>query len=160
MGASFVARLLLRGALFAGLWWVLAEGSGSGWALGAVATVLATWASLVLLPPGRVSISPAGFVRFLAFFVRNSVHGGLQVAGMAWRGRAALQPALVEMAVTLPPGGQRVLLVNTLGLMPGTLGVDMAGDTLRLHVLDERLPILAEARALEAVIGRMFGSAP
>ncbi|MDP1707951.1 MAG: hypothetical protein Q8L89_02625 [Gammaproteobacteria bacterium] len=41
-----------------------------------------------------------------------------------------------------------MLLVNTLGLMPGTLSVDLAGDTLHLHVLDERLPISTEVQAL------------
>ncbi len=43
--------------------------------------------------------------------------------------------------------------------MPGTLSVDLAGDTLHLHVLDERLPISAEVQALEDVIARMFREA-
>ena len=51
-----------------------------------------------------------------------------------------------------------MLLVNTLSLMPGTLGVDISDTTLRLHVLDDRLPVLADARALEAAIARLFGA--
>ena len=54
-------------------------------------------------------------------------------------------------------GGARVLLLNTLGLMPGTVAVDMDDAGLRLHVLDERLPVVAETRALEAAITRLFG---
>ncbi|MNF05208.1 hypothetical protein D3C80_2048860 [compost metagenome] len=50
-----------------------------------------------------------------------------------------------------------MLLLNTLGLMPGTLGVELTDDRLRIHVLDERLPILAEVKVLEAHIARMFG---
>jgi multicomponent Na+:H+ antiporter subunit E len=42
--------------------------------------------------------------------------------------------------------------------MPGTVGVRLAGDQLRVHVLDERLPVAAEAAALETHIARMFGS--
>ena len=81
------------------------------------------------------------------------------MASMALRGRAALRPDWVDLPIALPPGGARVLLVNTLGLMPGTVGVDMSDTTLRLHVLDVRLPIVAEARALEAAIARLFGGA-
>lgn len=157
MGRMNLQAILLRGASFAALWWVLAEGRADGWALGAVAVTLATWTSWIVLPPTSGKISPAGVLRFLAFFVWNSLRGGIQVAGMALRGRSALRPALLEMRVTLPPGGARVLLVNALGLMPGTLGVELAGETLRLHVLDERLPVVAEARVLEAAIGNIYG---
>ena len=71
----------------------------------------------------------------------SSIRGGAQVAWMALRGPSALQPGLLELQVRLPPGGPRILLVNALTLMPGTLGVELARKTLRLHVLDERLPV-------------------
>ncbi|MFN4342047.1 MAG: Na+/H+ antiporter subunit E [Azonexus sp.] len=148
-----------RALLFAGLWWVLAEGRHDGWLLGSVAVMAATWASLRLAPAGPMPLRLAGLFGFLRFFIVNSVRGGIQVAGMALRGKAALQPGLVELAVGLPAGGARVLLINTLSLMPGTVGVDMDETMLRLHVLDERLPVIDEARALETAIGRLFGRA-
>lgn len=150
--------ILPRATVFAALWWVIAEGSHDGWMLGTVATILAVWASLVLLPPGNATVSLSGFFHFLGFFVWNSVRGGLQVSWMALRGRNSLQPGLLEIPVTLPPGGAQVLLVNTLGLMPGTASVEIADQKLLLHVLDARLPIRAETRALEAIIGRLFGT--
>ena len=73
------------------------------------------------------------------------------------RGRAALRPGIIELRVTLPPGGARILLVNALGLMPGTLGVDLDDTTLRLHVLDDSQPVVAETRALEASVAGLFG---
>jgi multicomponent Na+:H+ antiporter subunit E len=154
-----LSPILWRGVAFAGLWCVLAEGKGDNWLLAAAAVALATWSSLAMLPPGAGVVSPVGLVRFLAFFVWNSIRGGLQVAWMALRGRASLRPGLLEIPLTVPAGGARVLLVNTLGLMPGTLGVEMTDETLLVHVLDERLPVMAETRALEALIGRLFGSA-
>lgn len=150
---------LMRAAAFAALWWVLAEGSNAGWMLGVVAVILATWASFVLLPSGKTGVSLSGFLYFLGFFVWHSARGGLQVALMALRGRTSLQPGLLEMTMTLPPGTPQLVLVNALGLMPGTAGVEMADGKLLIHVLDEREPILAEARALETIIGRMFGRA-
>ena len=152
--------IISRGILFALLWWVLAEGRNDGWQLGSLAVLAATWASIRLAPPGGHRIRPAGLLGFFVFFLSHSIRGGVQVAAMALRGRTALQPALLELNVTLPKGGPRVLLVNTLSLMPGTLGVDMSGAMLRLHVLDERAPIVAEVRALEAAIARIFGASP
>lgn len=151
-----IPAFVLRGLSFAVLWWILAEGRLDGWLLGSVAVVAATWASLRLLPPATIPFRMIGFLGFLRFFLWNSVRGGIQVAVMALRGRAALQPGWVDLPIALPPGGARILLVNALGLMPGTVGVDMSDTSLRLHVLDERLPVVAEARALERVIARLF----
>jgi len=154
---AMIHAIAMRGFSFALLWWILAEGRHDGWLLGAVAVVTATWTSIKLLPPGDRRICIAGLFGFLRFFLWNSIRGSIQVAAMALRGRSALQPGLRELTVTLPPGGPRILLVNVLGLMPGTVGVEMRDATLRLHVLDERLPMVAEARALEVVIARLFG---
>ena len=136
------------------------KGRTDGWLLGSVAVAAASWASIKLLPPSNQPVRLAGLIGFLRFFLWNSLLGGMQVAGMALRGRAALQPGLIELPVTLPPGGARTLLVNALGLMPGTLSVDLDDTSLRLHVLDERLPVVAEARALEASIAGLFGNVP
>lgn len=152
-----------RALLFAFLWWVLAEGRWEAWGLGAVAAVVAvaaaTWASLYLLPPSRRNFAIGGFLGFAAFFLWNSLRGGAQVAWMALRLRPGLRPALLEIELALPAGAPRVLMLNTLGLMPGTLGVRLDGDRLKLHVLDERLPVAAGARTLEAHIARLFGLA-
>ena len=153
-----IRAAVFRAALFAALWWILAAGRPDSWPLGGIAVALATWASLRLSPSGDHYLHLSRLPGFLAFFLWHSIRGGIQVAGMALRGPAALQPGLVDYRVTLPPGAPRILLVNTLGLMPGTLGVDMDDTTLRLHVLDERLPVVAEAEATAAVIARLFGS--
>lgn len=146
-----------RSLLFALLWWVLVEGRADSWGLGVLAVLAALWASLRLLPPGSRRISLAGLLGYLAFFVWNSARGGAQVSWMALRGRNTLQPAILEWQLGLPPGAPSVLLLNTLGLMPGTLGVELTDDRLRIHVVDERLLILDEIKVLEAHIARIFG---
>ncbi len=152
--------VFLRALAFAALWWILAEGRLDGWLLGSVAVVAATWASITLQPPGKLPLRLGGLVGFVRFFLWNSLRGGLQVAAMALRGRAALRPGIIELPISLPAGGARVLLVNALGLMPGTVGVDLEGSMLRLHVLDDSQPVVAETRALEAAIAFMVGAAP
>jgi multicomponent Na+:H+ antiporter subunit E len=155
-----VRAFAFRAAGFALLWWVLAEGRLDGWLLGGVGVAAATWASLRLAPPGARGVRAAPLLRFLGFFIWNSLRGGVQVACMALRPRPDLTPALLELELALPPGAARVLMLNTLGLMPGTLGVGLDAARLRLHVLDARLPVAAEARALEAHIARLFAAAP
>ncbi len=150
----------LRALGFALLWWILATGRFDAWWLGALGVAAATWASVKLLPPGGRSVRALPLLRFLGFFAWNSLHGGAQVACMALRPRPDLAPALLDLDVALPPGTPRVLMLNALGLMPGTLGVGLDEARLRLHVLDARLPVAAEARVLEAHIARLFGAAP
>lgn len=58
------------------------------------------------------------------------------MAAQAFRPRLNLAPALLELPITLPEGIARVLLVNTLNLLPGTLSVGLEGNRLRLPVLD------------------------
>lgn len=152
--------VFLRALAFAALWWILAEGRLDGWLLGSVAVVAATWVSITLQPPGTLPLRLGGLLGFLRFFLWNSLRGGLQVAAMALRGRTTLRPGIIELPITLPAGGARVLLVNALGLMPGTVAVDLEGSMLRLHVLDDSQPVVAETRALEAAIASMVGAAP
>lgn len=149
--------ILLRCLLFALLWWVLTEGRIDSWGLGMVALLASLWISLYLLPPSSHRLSLAGLVGFLGFFVANSVSGGVQVSWMALRGRSTLQPAIVEFELTLPPGAPRFLLLYSLGLMPGTLGVALAGERLRFHVVDERLTILPKIDELQRHIAHIFG---
>lgn len=149
-------HILRRGILLALLWWVLAEGRTDAWGVGAASVLLALLASLHLAPPGSIRLSLTGLLGFAGFFLMQSLRGGAQVALRALRPRMDLAPAMVELAVTLPAGLPRVLLVNTLNLLPGTVGVGLEGDRLRLHVLDARLPIAEEVRAVEARIARML----
>jgi multicomponent Na+:H+ antiporter subunit E len=148
---------LQRGILFALLWWISVEGRQDAWAMGLLAVVAATAASLVLLPPGKNRISPAGLVGFLGFFFWQSARGGVQVAAIALRPRLDLRPTVLELSLMLPPGLPRALMAGVLGLMPGTVGVCLTCDRLRVHVLDERLPAAAGMRKLETHIARMFG---
>lgn len=56
-----------------------------------------------------------------------------------------------------PAGAGRVVLANTLNLLPGTLSMGLEGEHLRLHVLDTHRPIVAEMRTAERRVARMLG---
>lgn len=154
-----VRAALWRGALFALLWWALTNGRPGSWGVGAVSVVLATWASLVLAPPVTTYVSRIGLVRFLIFFLTQSLRGGVQVAAFALRPRMGLSPGFHEITLRLPEGLGRVLLTYTLSLLPGMLSVELDGDRLCLHVLDETAPTEAEVRTVETRLAHMLGLA-
>lgn len=161
MSAWFATVLaaLWRGALFALLWWALTDGRPGSWGVGAPSVALAAWASLVLLPPQPTRVSGLGLMRFVVFFLMESLRGGVQVAAFALRPRMDLKPAFHEVPLRLAEGFGRILLVNTLNLLPGTLSVELESDRLCLHVLDDTAPTEAEVRTAEARIAHMLGLA-
>ncbi|MCK6406099.1 MAG: Na+/H+ antiporter subunit E [Rhodocyclaceae bacterium] len=150
---------LRRGAGFALLWVLLAEGDLQAWWLGAIAVVLATAASLKLMPP-RHYLRPWAALAFAFFFLRNSVVSGLQVARLALDPRRRPSPHCVDVTLTLPEGAPRLIVAGALGLMPGTLSVRLDGTALHVHAIDADIPVAAEAAALEAQVARMIGVAP
>lgn len=145
-----------RAVLFALLWWALAEGAPGAWGVGAVAVALATAASLILHPPHRVRLSWIGLARFAGFFLWQSLRAGVAVAAMALRPRLAIRPAVRVVPLRLPSPAARILLANTLSLLPGTLSIGLDDDGLRLHVLDARRDTEAEVRRAEAHVARML----
>ena len=155
-----VRTIVLRVLVAASLWYVLAEGRGDYWGLGVIAVILSVGASLALFPLTAVRFSLTGFLALLSLFITDSVRSAIQVSLFAFRGRQSLRPNLLLLKLDLPPGGARILLVNAVSLMPGTLAVHLDDDNLQLHVLDERLPIERDVRRLEAYIARLFGVTP
>lgn len=79
------------------------------------------------------------------------------VASLALRPRLDPRPGVLDITLRLPDGTGRVVLANTLNLLPGTLSVGLEGARLRLHVLDTRRPVVAEVRVAERHVARMFG---
>lgn len=154
---SAVRAVLWRSALFALLWWALTDGRTDSWGVGAVSILGAVALSLNLLPPVPTYVSRIGLLRFLLFFIVQSLRGSTQVAWFALRPRPALRPGIHEIALRLPEGIGRVLLANTLSLLPGTLSVELEGNHLSLHVLDVEAPTRAQVRRAETRVAHMLG---
>ena len=130
-------RLVWRAAVLAALltllWGVLAN--NAGWGFGAVAVALATVASLLLVPPKPAGWSPLGLVLFLAYFLKESLQGGVDIALRALHPKLPLQPVWIDYRLRLPEETARVLFVMTISLLPGTLSADWEGDTVTVHAL-------------------------
>lgn len=148
--------VLVRAAGLAALWWVLTEGRGAG-VLALMVIPLALAATFVLARPHVRRVSVLGLLRFLPFFLWESLRGGVDVARRALDPRLALAPATLDLRLRLSDERERVLLAGILSLVPGTVSAELSATHIRLHVLDHRLPIENTVRRVEARIAGVFG---
>jgi len=139
----------------AALWWTLA--GDAGWAFGGAAVVAATLASAALRRPGRGGVDPLALAPFAAWFLRESIRGGIDVARRALHPALPLAPAWHDHRCALDGAALATFLVCT-NLMPGTLAVRRVPGGIRVHALDPRL--LAGLAALEARVARLHRRPP
>jgi len=137
------------------LWWMLTDGAVDSWPIGVPVVLLALYVSVKLMPAASWSLT--GIARFVPFFLWHSLRGGVDVAGRALRPRLPISPALIDWPWQLPPGLPRVLMANTVSLLPGTLSAELNDRYLRVHVLDDSGGYQAELRSIEARVADLLG---
>ncbi len=145
----------LRAVLFALIWWILTDGVAASWLVGAPVVVLATLASMALLPP--FSCSLLGVVRFVPFFLWRSLCGGADVARRALHPRLPISPGVFDYPWRLPPGLPRLFMANTVSLLPGTLSAELSEKYLHVHVLDQTVAFTESLKVLEQQVAGVFG---
>ncbi len=155
----YVTALSWRTLLALWLWWILAEGEGGGWGFGLAFALLAALASLPLLPPAPwPPLGPTlrGLLRFIPFFLWQSLQGGVDVARRAFHPRLPLAPAIIHYPLSLAPGWPRIFFLNTISLLPGTLAVSLQGDRVQVHLLDGRGDPHKALRQVEERVADLF----
>ena len=155
--------ILVRGVGYFLLWMIMAGGQPSDIAPGLGAAVLATWISLVLLPPDPTlaHIRPLAVLRLAIRFIWTSTVAGLDIARRAFSPSLPLTLGYHHYPVGLPPGTTRNLFTSVTSLMPGTLpaGTDESGRLI-YHCLDVGQPVLQELGQEEAELVAALGVAP
>ncbi|MDL0431456.1 Na+/H+ antiporter subunit E [Marinobacter sp. TBZ242] len=154
---ALLRAFCLRAGVFFLVWWVLTEGDPSGLWSGAVIVLIVALFSCTLYPPSSHALRPAAALAFAGYFTLRSVTAGLDVARRLLSPSIPLNPGYLLVKTSLPEGGPRWLLANTLSLMPGTLSVRLQGASLELHCLDLDLPIDEDVRAAERRVAGVFG---
>ncbi len=142
---------------YAFLWYVLTNGDMASWVVGAP-TVLTAAAVGLAQRRTHWRLSLQGAVRFAAFFLAESLKGGLDVACRVVRPRVRIAPTLLDYETPLlrePPA--RDFFVLCVSLLPGTLVARMEDRHLVVHVLDAGAPALQDIARLERVVAGLFG---
>jgi len=149
-------RWLIPAAALAGFWWLLSGGSAAAWLVGLPAIALALWLGRGGATAWYARLSPAGLLRFLPFFLVESVRGGLDVTARTLAPRMRIAPGLSAYRIRLRGHSARLLFTSCVSLMPGTLSADLRGDSLRLHLLDAGQDPEPGLRRLERAVARVF----
>jgi multicomponent Na+:H+ antiporter subunit E len=154
--------ILVRGAAYFLIWMIMAGGQAGDVAPGIAAALLATWVSVLLLPPdpGLGGVRPLAMLRLVLRFIWGSVVAGLDIAKRAFSPSLPLKLGYVTYPVALPPGTSRSLFMSVTSLLPGTLpaGTDESGG-LVYHCLDVEQPVVRELGEEEAQLVAAVGGA-
>jgi multicomponent Na+:H+ antiporter subunit E len=138
------------------LWLILTGGELKTWWFGLPsAGIVAVISTRLQKTAHRWSVK--GLLRFVPFFVLQSLEGGFDVARRALHPRMPLEPVMVSYSVRLPEGPASVFLGAVISLLPGTLTAEMKDGFLFVHVLDAGLPAAQKLQILEQRVGGLFG---
>ena len=150
-------NMLVRAAILACLWWIIAQGQTSAWLIGLPAVAAAAMASVYLGRTRSRRISLTGLSGFIALFLRESVRGGFDVARRTLAPQLRINPGFANYRLRLTDPLARVLLINCISLLPGTLAARLEGDSVELHLLDAAEDPAPDLHRLEQAIARLFG---
>ncbi len=150
--------VVARAAWLLGLWFVLIGFRLSDLPAAAVALVAASWASIRLLPPGKMRPSITALAALGLRFAKQSIVAGIDVAWRALDPRLPLRPGFVTYDVRLPPGPARNAFLTLMSLLPGSLPAWQNDDgKIIIHCLDAGQPVAAQMAEEEKLFVRAFG---
>jgi len=84
-------------------------------------------------------------IQYFFVFVFELVKANLDVALRVVRPSLPIRPGIVEVKTTLKSPLGRLVLANSITLTPGTLTVEIHGDSLFIHWIDVRSPDIEAA---------------
>lgn len=147
---------ILVAAVAALAWLVLFADDPDSWIVGLPCIVLCALFSRSLAPAQRMHVSPVGLLRLAPYFLWYSLTGGWDVARRVLTPRLAINPGYTDFDLAISSGPARTFFVQFIGLLPGTLGAWLEGDTLRVHVLNLDADHEATLRAAEVRVAAAF----
>jgi len=155
MGVSKQRLILL--AAGGGLWLLLTGGDMASWLIGAPVVAAAAWSTAAAPVPQGGAFSLVAALRFVPFFLWESLRGGVDVAARVLARQPRVRPGFDTYRIRLQHEAPRLLFANSVSLLPGTLAAELSGDSLRVHTLDTRGNFLDELERLERLVGRIYG---
>lgn len=144
-----------RGVALFGLWIVLMQSAKPfDLLVGALATCIATYVSLQLLPPAAGRVRFLRLVALLPRFLWQSLRAGLDVAYRAFAPGLPLRTGFIEYRTGFPRGQARNNFATITSLMPGTVPSGDGPDTIEFHCLDVEQPVAARMEEEERLLAR------
>lgn len=121
---------------------------------GALISAVLSWIFVRHFPSwSDIRLSPARlvhFVRYTGIFFVEMVRANLNMLRYVYARRIDIDPGIVTIRTRLKTPIGRLALANSIALTPGSLVVDLEGDTLTVHWLDVQTADPEEAARLIA----------
>lgn len=146
-------------AVLGGLWLVLTGADSGSLVVGIPAVLLAALVSASDSSGQGTPLRLVRLLRFLPVFLLRSVVAAFDVARRTLVPGLPISPGMLDYDLSLPPGVARVVFMNTVSLLPGTLSATLEGDRLTVHVLDDGMNHPATLAALERTMAGIFPGA-
>jgi multicomponent Na+:H+ antiporter subunit E len=102
----------------------------------------------------------AYLVRYLGWLLWNVATANVDVARRILDPRLPIRPQLFVFRTQLQDEVARVLVANSITLTPGTVTIDLDGDSYLVHAIHPETADAATSGALQNVVGPIFGEAP
>ena len=162
IGSQF-RELVIFAAIFTLLWIVLTQGDASSWLIGGVVVPVAAVCAVLLLnrtpacpgyPEPRITVS--GIIRFIPFFLWQSLRGGWESAMFAILPNRQVRPGFINYRTGLPAGRPRLYLLHVVSLLPGTVSAAVDAYHLTIHALDTSADHVAALQECEARVAALF----
>lgn len=125
----------------------------------ALAVTLGAWAARFLWPADAPVLSARQALRLALYVPRllaSIVMAAIQVAEVVLDPRMPIKPVLVGHRAVFSRDISRVVYANSITMTPGTLTVDIEGDTFYIHCLAERFADDIATGKLERRVSRVF----
>lgn len=74
---------------------------------------------------------------YLLWLAKEVVLANIAVARCVWQGRESISPRTIEVTANQKSDLGKVIYANSITLTPGTVSIDLEGDTILVHALDE-----------------------
>ena len=147
---------LLRFAIFAAGWLVLSGGQQLSDIWFVILCIAATTViSLYTVPPGQWVLRPLGVARFFPYFLITALRGGWDVARRVFFRTVPTDPDFVTIEHDRDPR-KTLILAWVISLLPGTASSVITEESIVVHVLDKKLPVIEEILELQNRINEMF----
>lgn len=137
------------------IWYILSGAKPASWIVGVPAVLLSVGVTLFLSPRSYFALNPVGACIFIPYFIYLSIISGIDVMRRTLSADVRINPGILTYKTDLT-GVTRVMLANTISLLPGTLSADMHENEIRVHVLDVNTPVRENLQKLENRITRIF----
>ncbi len=144
-------------AVLASLWVILAGADPASWVIGIPAVATALWAKSRLSDARIQGLSALGVIRFVPYFLWESVKGGTDVALRVLGPRVRVNPGYLDYPMRLRRPSARVLFLDVVNLLPGTLTADVQGGRAKIHTLDRGGDPTRPLMELEERVAALFG---